>query len=111
MAYVIPISFFDPPQVLDTAITAIPAASASPLQVIAQTGLNVGVGVQYNDTTGMFIGVYIGAAGHETLVCIIGNGLSSQSWGKIPPGSRVSLRAMDNTPINVGMLQAVVVSV
>lgn len=111
MSFVIPLTFFDPPQVIDTSVTPIPASSQLPLQVIVSTGVQVGVGVTYNDTTGEFIGVYIGDIGQEILVCIIGNGLSSQAWGRIPPKSRISLRSMKNESITLGLLSAVVVSV
>lgn len=111
MAFVIPIAFFDPPEVIDTSVTPIPALSSAPLQVIANTGVNTGVGVNYNDSTGDFIGVYIGLPGKETLLCVIGNGLSSQAWGRIPANSRVSLRSMTNTPITQGLLSAVIVSI
>lgn len=111
MAFVIPICFFDPPQVIDTEVTPIPASSSQPLQVIADTGINVGVGVNFNDNTGDFIGMYLGAQGQEVLICIIGNGLSGQAWAKIPPHSRISLRSMKNEAITQGLLSAVIVSI
>lgn len=108
MAYVIPIAFFDPPQVIDTSVTPIPANSSNPLQVIANTGLNIGLGISFNDTTGTLIGVFIGSAGQESLACIIGNGLSGQAWGRIPPYSRVSLRSMSSSSITSGLLQGTI---
>jgi|SRR6185312_7993279 len=111
MSFTIPIAFFDPPQVIDTSITPIPASSSLPLQVIADTGLQTGVGINYSDTTGDQIGVYIGLEAQEVLICIIGNGVTSQAWAKIPPRSRISLRSMDNTEITFGKLSGVIVSV
>lgn len=110
MSLVIPICFFDPPLVIDTSVTPIPAISDSPLQVILNSGINTGVGVAYNDRTGDFIGVYIGNPGIETLCCIIGNGISGVSWGKIPANSRISLGSMSTSPITFGFIQATVVS-
>lgn len=111
MSFTIPIAFFDPPIVLDTSVTPIPASSQLPLQVIANTGVSTGVGINYNDTTGDFIGVYIGPSGSEQLLCVIGNGLTSQGWAKVPPNSRISLRSMRNTSITSGLLQGVIVSI
>lgn len=96
---------------IDTSVTPIPASSALPLQVIADTGVNVGVGINYNDTTGEFIGIYIGFPNQEVLVCVVGNGLSSQAWGKFPQHSRVSIRNVKNTAITFGLLQGVIVSI
>ena len=102
-----PYKFFDPPQVLNAVITSIPASSNPPLQVIADSGIDLGIGVQYTDTTGDFIGVYTGAVGQEVLACIIGNGISSIAWAFIQPRSRISLRSMVNTAITSGSLSGV----
>jgi hypothetical protein len=110
MAQLVQYAFFDPPQVLDCSVTPIPAASSPPLQVIANSGPNDGVGVSFQDTTGTFIGVYVGASGHEELLCIIGNGASKDAWAKILPHMRISIRAMANVAITVGLLQAALVT-
>ena len=99
-----PIKFFDAPPVIDTSVTPIPAASSLPLQVIADSGISRGVGIYYTDSTGSFIGVYIGAAGAETLVCVIGNGISTVAWGVFPVHSRVSLRSMSGSQIKIGKI-------
>lgn len=104
MPIIIPYAFFDAPQVINPAVTPIPAASALPLQIIADSGINYGVGITFIDSTGDFIGVYTGRVGFEQLICIIGNGVSSQSWGTFPPHSRVSLRSMENQAITGGTL-------
>jgi hypothetical protein len=113
MAYVIPTVFFDAPQVIDTTVTPIPGSGSAPLQVIADSGINYAVGINYTDTTGDFIGVYSGAAGSEVLICVIGNGLSGQGWllSKLVPHSRVSLRSMKAAAITNGLLTGVMVGI
>lgn len=111
MSRVIPIAYFDPPLVLDCTVTNIPGSGSLPLQVISNTGLDTGVGIDFSDSTGDFIGAYIGLPGLETLLCIIGNGLSGQAWARIPAGSRISLRSMTIEPITAGLIYAVVTSV
>jgi hypothetical protein len=111
MSYVIPIAYPDPPFIIDTTVTPIPANSSSPMQIIADTGVQTGVGVTFNDNTGDFIGVYIGLQGYEQLVAIIGNGTSGQGWASIPANSRISLRSMTSNPITQGLLNIVVVSI
>lgn len=104
------IAFFDPPRLIDTRVTPIPASSSQPLQVIADTGKQTGVGISYSDTTGEIIGVYIGPVGQEQLLCSIGNGLTTQSWGNVPANSRISLRNMQNRSITNGLLFGAIVS-
>ena len=108
MSQLVAYCFFDPPQILDTSLAPfnIPANSDGFLQVIADTGVNTGTGVSYIDTTGELIGVYVGASGHEKLLCMIGNGQSGDAWAKILPHSRISLRAMLNQAITNGKLGA-----
>lgn len=111
MSYVIPIAYPDPPYIINTSVTPIPGIASLPLQIIADTGVQTGVGVTFNDNTGDFIGVYLGPAGHERILCIIGNGLSGQAWGTVPANSRVSIRSMTSNPITLGLLNVVVVSI
>lgn len=111
MSYVIPIAYPDPPYIIDTTVTAIPANSSVPLQIILDTGVQTGVGVTFNDNTGDFIGVFMGPSGFEQLICIIGNGLSGQGWAHIPANSRISIRSMTARPITQGLLNVVVVSI
>jgi len=102
--YNFPIAFFDPPQILNASVTHIPASSSLPLQVIADSGFKSAVAIDYIDTTGDFIGVYLGPSGQEQLLCIIGGGLVSRAWGVFPAHSRVSLRSMTATAITNGTL-------
>lgn len=111
MSYVKPIAYPDPPYVIDTGVTPIPDINSPPLQIIADTGVQTGVGVAFNDSTGDFIGVYVGKVGEESFICIVGNGLSGQEWGTIPARSRVSLRSMTADPVANGLLSVVVVTV
>lgn len=104
MNYNFPIAFFDPPLLLDTSITPIPGRASLPLQVIADSGFKSAVAIDYMDTTGDFIGVYLGLSGHETLLCIVGGGLNSRAWGVFAAHSRVSLRSLSVTPVTNGTL-------
>lgn len=111
MSYVLPIAYPDPPYIIDCSVTPIPAMSGSPMQIILDTGVQTGVGVTFNDRTGDFIGIYVGDTGFESLICIIGNGLSGLGWGPIPANSRISIRGMTNTATSFGLLSVVVVTI
>lgn len=99
-----PIYFIDSPQVLDTFVTNIPGAGSSPLQVVADSGLLAAYGIQYIDTTGDYIGVYVGSAGNEVLRCIIGGGIVNATPVVIGHNSRVSVRSMQSAAITTGKL-------
>jgi len=104
VTYNFPIAFIDAPEILNASVTPIPGAGSSPLQVIANSGVRSAVAVDYLDTTGEFIGVYLGSVGQEKLLCIIGNGQTSRAWGVFPADSRVSLRSMTSASITNGTL-------
>lgn len=106
-ANIYPICFFDAPQVLNASVTPIPAASASPLQVVANLGTRAAYGIDFTDTTGDYIGVYVGPSGHEQLYTIIGGGLAKTTYVVIAARSRVSLRSMTASPITNGYLTCV----
>lgn len=110
MNYNFPVAFFDAPQIVNTSVTPIPGSGSSPLQVIADTGVRSGVAIDYMDTTGDFIGVYLGSIGNERLLCIIGNGLTTRAWGVFAAHSRVSLRSMTASAITSGSLVGTVMS-
>lgn len=97
-----PIYFIDPPQILAASVTNIPGSGSLPLQVVAESGFKAAAGVQWIDTTGDFIGMYIGIAGSEVLRCIIGGGLVSSTSIVLPAHSRISLRSMTSSPITNG---------
>jgi hypothetical protein len=111
MSYVVPIAYPDPPYVIDTFVTPIPGYFESPMQIIADTGFQTGVGVTFNDNTGQFIGVYVGSAGQENLICIVGNGTSGLAWGSIPANSRISVKSMTPAEVSFGLISIIVVSV
>lgn len=103
-AGIYPIAFFDAPQVLTSSVTNIPGAGSLPLQVVANLGTAAAYAIDYIDTTGDFIGVYMGKVGQELLVGIIGGGLTSRMWGVVTANARVSLRSMTSSPITNGQL-------
>lgn len=104
MTAIYPIAFMDSPQILSATVTPIPGSASLPLQVVASLGLKPAYALDYIDTTGDFIGVYIGATGSETLLCIIGNGQTERAWAVAHANSRISLRSMTNAPITNGSL-------
>jgi len=99
-----PIAFFDPPMVLNTTATPIPASTSAPLQVIDNIGNVAAYALSYIDSTGDYIGVYIGPAGSETLVCVIGGGVASIVPAVFAARTRISLRSMTTVPITTGYL-------
>lgn len=107
MNYNFPIAFLDAPEVLRANVTPIPGSGSSPLQVIHDSGNRAAFRLDYIDTTGDFIGVYIGAVGHERLLTIIGNGQTSSAWCVVAAHSRLSLRSMTATPVTNGNLTIV----
>ena len=96
------IAFIDPPALLNCNVTPIPGSGSSPLQVVADTGARSCGSIAYIDTTGDFMGVYIGSVGSEVLLCIIGNGLAHSVNTAITPHSRISLRSMTASSITNG---------
>jgi len=99
-----PIYFMDAPEILNMYVTNIPGSGGSPLQVVANSGFRSAYAINWNDTSSDYIGVYVGAVGHEVLVCIIGGGVVSDIPVVIPAQSRVSLRSMSTTAITNGSL-------
>lgn len=110
MNYNFPIAFFDAPEIINASVTPIPGAGSLPLQVISNSGLRSALAIDYIDTTGDFIGVYLGQSGQESLLCIIGNGQNGRAWGVFPANSRVSLRSMTATAITNGTLVGTLMS-
>lgn len=102
--YHFPVAFFDPPVVLDCSSTNIPGSGSATLQVIADLGANAATKLLFIDTTGNYIGVYIGTVGNEILRCIIGGGLDSDALSLFPKHCRVSVRSMTASAITSGQL-------
>lgn len=99
-----PIFFIDPPSILNTFVTNIPGSGSSPLQVVANSGVKAAFAISYIDTTGDYIGVYVGSPGNEILLTIIGGGQVSVVPAVIAVGSRVSLRSLSASAITTGYL-------
>lgn len=110
MNYNFPLAFMDN-KILEMGVTPIPASPTLPLQVIADSGFKSAVRVDFIDTSGDFIGVYLGAPGVETLLCIIGGGVGcGWAYGVFPAHSRVSLQSMTNNSISAGALTMTLMS-
>lgn len=97
------VDFLDTNPVLNAASTNIPASASNPLEVVASLAADVKK-IRVNDTTGLFIGVYTGAALSEVLQAVIGPGLDGHIEVQMASGQRVSLRHMSNSVINLGEL-------
>lgn len=82
--------------ILDTSSTNIPGSASSPVQVIASTAAPIKA-LQLLDTTGAFIGVYVGGVGVEVLQLVMGPGSDQTIQHSISSGSRVSLKRLDST--------------
>lgn len=94
--------FFDPPIILDAAVTPIPAVTDPPLQVIAELEFFVSR-VMFYDGIGEWIGLYIGPVGQEVLFGVVG-GQGPQEIKDIQliPKSRISVRSLTTSPITSG---------
>jgi hypothetical protein len=110
-ASLFPIAFIDPPEVLNTSVTNIPGSGSSPLQVVANLGLRASHAIDYIDSTGDFIGVYRGPSGQESLITIIGGGVTTRQYCVLPALSRVSLRSMTASAITNGNITLVFMGV
>lgn len=102
LAALFPIAFVDPPQVIQTNVTNIPGSGSSPLQVVANLGFKAASAIQFQDSTGDWIGVYQGTSGHEVLKTIIGGGITAIIPVVLTANSRISLRSMTASPITNG---------
>lgn len=99
-----PVAFMDSPQVLVASITNIPGSASLPLQVVSDLGFINSMAIDYIDSTGDYIGVYVGASGQEILRCIIGGGVTARAYSQMPAHSRICLRSMSTSPITNGQL-------
>lgn len=92
----------DTTPLLDTATTNIPASSGNPVQIVASTAAAVKK-IQTVEDIGSFIGIYTGAALSEVLKAVLPLG-GGELEMEIPAGTRISLRAMENTAISIGKI-------
>jgi hypothetical protein len=97
-----PVDQIDTTPLLDTSSTNIPASASSPLQVVASSAANIYKIVSVEDI-GSFIGLYSGAPSSEVLVCVLPLGGGTIEV-MLPIGTRISLRAMENTAISSGKI-------
>lgn len=89
---------------VDTASTTINGSAGALVQVVASTAAAVKK-MQILDTTGAFIGLYVGAAASEVLKVIIGPGSDQTIEHAIPASSRITVRRLDSTSnITTGVL-------
>jgi hypothetical protein len=87
---------------LDTSGTNIPASSADPLELVATLAADVKKIISVEDI-GSYMGLYTGAALSETLKCVLPLG-GGEVEVQIPSGTRVSIRALENTAISSGKI-------
>lgn len=102
-----PIAFLDAPQVLNTTVTPIPGSGNSPLQVIADIGVRAAYAIDYLDSTGDYIGVYVGPVGSERLMTIIGGGVVTRAYVVLHANARVSFRSITASSITNGYVSCV----
>jgi hypothetical protein len=89
---------------VDTASTTIFGNAGALVQVVASTASAVKK-MQILDTTGAFIGLYVGPAASEVLKVIIGPGSDQTIEHAIPASSRITVRRLDSaTNITTGIL-------
>lgn len=90
--------------ILDTSSTNIPGSASAPVEVVASLAAAV-KSLQLLDTTGAFIGLYVGGSGSEVLKLIIGPGSDQTIEHAIASGERISLKRLDSaTAISSGIV-------
>lgn len=82
---------------LDVSSSNIPASSSLPRQIVASTTADVQK-IQIIEDIGEFMGLYVGFSASEVLVCSLPLG-GGEVLVNIPSGSRISIRALQNTAI------------
>lgn len=91
----------DTTPVLDTTVTTIPKSSGAYLTIVASTA--AGISKLYPiDDIGEYMGLYVGGAGSEVLLCILPLGGGEVMDVIIPIASRISIRAMKDADIVIG---------
>lgn len=89
---------------LNASVTSIPGSGSATLQVCKDIGIRAAYAISYIDSTGDYIGIYVGPSGSETLLCVVGGGTSTTVPGVIAARSRVSVRSMTASAITNGNL-------
>lgn len=98
----IPSFSFDAPEVLDCAVTAIPASGSSPLQVVSSTP-SAARRMHVIDSIGEIFELMAGAPGAERRIWVFGNTGPGVPLN-IEPGTRLSVRSLSNAQITEGKL-------
>jgi hypothetical protein len=92
----------DTTPLLDTSSTNIPASASLPLEIVASSASDIKKLISVEDI-GSFIGIYTGAASSEVLKAVLPLG-GGEVELSISSGTRISLRAMENTAISLGSI-------
>jgi hypothetical protein len=99
------VDFIDTPTgpVLDASSTNIQDNAGVFVEVVASLAGSVKK-IRVSDTTGQFIGVYVGAPAAEVLAFIINPGMSNEIDHELAAASRISVRSMGTDDIVEGLL-------
>jgi hypothetical protein len=89
--------------VLDSAVNNIQDNAGTFLVLVASLAANAKK-IRVADTTGQFLGVYVGPAASEVLAFVINPGQSNEIEHSIASGSRVTVRAMGASVVSEGQL-------
>lgn len=89
------VDVFDTP-LLVASSSNIPGSASAPLEVVASLAADVKK-VHLQDTTGVWIGLYTGAAASEVLKMVINPGSDSVVECDLPAATRISVRRLDST--------------
>jgi hypothetical protein len=81
----------------------IQASSGAFYEIVAFTAFSVNE-IKIADTTGKYIGIYVGPAGSEVLEFIVGPGMDGSADVQIPRESRMSIRSMETTAPTSGFI-------
>jgi hypothetical protein len=92
----------DTTPLLDTSSTNITASSGNPVEIVSSLAADVKK-ITIVEDIGSFIGIYTGAALSETLKAVLPLGGGELDL-QIASGTRISLRAMENTAISSGKI-------
>ena len=89
---------------VDASSSNIPGNATNPLQLIASTTDEI-KSMQFADTTGQFLEIMVGAVAAETRLVLVGPGSDQTVPVRVPEGTRLSVRRVDDAAaINVGSL-------
>lgn len=96
------VDFMDTP-LLEASSTNIPASAGTPVTVVSSLASDVKA-IQFQDTTGEYIGIYSDPSGSPVLEAIINPGSDTVIRLELASGTEIGLRNMKNSAITVGDL-------